>query len=103
MARIGLVGGLDRNERQYTELAATAGCTVEHHTGCMAGTGTSTLGALVERSDVVIVITDVNSHAAMWRARRLCRTLGRECVLVRRLGTSRFKSLLAELGTKHAA
>ena len=63
----------------------------------MAGRGSDSLEALVERSDLVICVTDVNSHAAVIGARRHARTLGRRCVLTRRLGLSRFRSLLAEI------
>ena len=55
------------------------------------------LESLVERSDLVICITDVNSHSAVLGARRHARTLGRRCLLVRRLGLSRFRALLADL------
>jgi hypothetical protein len=95
--QIGLVGGLDRNHRQYVEAAARAGHSLEHHTGHMAGRGSGTLASLVERSDVVIVVTEVNSHGAMWEARRQSRAFGRPCVLVRRLGMQRFRALLEKL------
>ena len=66
-----------------------------------------TLEALVDRSDVIVVITDVNSHGGMWSARRLAKARGRRCVLVRRLGISRFRALIEELAgvgsTSHGA
>lgn len=94
---IGLVGGVERGERRYSALAADEGHSFEVHSGDMAGRGGATLESLVERSDVVIVITDVNSHAAVLAARRLARALGRRCLLVRRFGFSRFRALLGEL------
>jgi hypothetical protein len=51
----------------------------------------------VERADLVICITDVNSHSAVLGARRHARARGRRCLLVRRLGLSRFRVLLGEL------
>jgi hypothetical protein len=94
---IGLVGGIDRNAPLYGELARDCGHSVECHTGVLAGRGGDSLAALVERADVVVVITDVNSHAGVLGARRLSRARGRRCVLVRRMGTSRFRALLGEL------
>jgi hypothetical protein len=94
---IGLVGGIDRNAPLYGELARDSGHSVECHTGVLAGRGSDSLAALVERADVVVVITDVNSHAGVLGARRLSRARGRRCVLVRRMGTSRFRALLGEL------
>ena len=69
----------------------------------MNGRGGEALAAIVERSDLIVVLTDVNSHAAVWGARRLARSRGRRCVLVRRLGTSRFRELLGELDEPHCS
>jgi len=94
---IGIIGGVERGEQRYAAAAATQGHSFEFHGGDMAGRGSDSLEALVERSDLVICVTDVNSHAAVIGARRHARTLGRRCVLTRRLGLSRFRSLLAEI------
>jgi hypothetical protein len=94
---IGIVGGLDRNGGFYADLAARAGHRFEHHDGHLAGRGTASLGALVERCDVVIVVTDVNSHAAVWRARRLVKQRGTRLLLMSRCGPSKFSSLLEQL------
>jgi len=94
---IGLVGGVERGERRYAALAEADGHSFEVHSGDMAGRGGDVLEALVERSDFVIVITDVNSHAAVLAARRHARTFGRRCLLVRRFGFSRFRALLQEM------
>ena len=95
---IGLIGGLDRNAPHYEELARSRGHSVEWHSGILAGRGGETLAAIVERSDVVVVVTDVNSHGGVFRARRLARNRGRHCVLVRKMGAGRFKALLEEYG-----
>jgi hypothetical protein len=101
--RIGVVGGLDRSERQYQDLAARAGHSLEWHTGDLAGRGTGTLESLVERADFVIVVTAVNSHGAVWRARKLAKLRGKRLLLLARCGVSRFASLLSELSTPGAA
>jgi len=94
---IGLIGGVDRSAHHYSEMAKAEGHTVECHTGHLAGRGSDSLASLVARSDLIIVITDVNSHGGMWSARKLARSRGRRCVLVRRMGISRFRELLGEL------
>jgi hypothetical protein len=94
---IGIVGGLDRNEGFYEDLAKRAGHRFEHHNGHLAGRGAASLGTLVERCDIVIVVTDVNSHAAVWRVRRLARQRGNRCILMSRCGPSKFSALLQEL------
>jgi Uncharacterized protein conserved in bacteria (DUF2325) len=94
---IGLIGGVERGTHHYESLAAAGGHTVEIHSGHLAGRGGETLAAIVDRADLIVVITDVNSHGGMWSARRLARARGRRCVLVRRMGPSRFRTLLGEL------
>jgi hypothetical protein len=95
--RIGIVGGVERGEQRYMAAAKSAGHSFELHSGDMAGRGSETLESLVDRSHLVIVITDVNSHAAVLAARRRARAVGRPCLLVRRCGLSRFRALLREL------
>jgi hypothetical protein len=96
---IGIVGGVERGEQRYAAVAASLGHTFEFHGGNTAGRGSDTLEALVERSDIVICVTDVNSHSAVIGARRYARAHGRRCVLTRRVGLSRFRALLAEIQT----
>lgn len=97
---IGIVGGLDRNEGIYEDLAQRAGHRFEHHNGHLAGRGTASLGTLVERCDVVIVVTDVNSHAAVWRVRRLAKQRGSRCILMSRCGPSKFTALLEQFAAE---
>src|SRR6187549_2280647 len=102
---IGIVGGVERGEQRYAAAAASKGHSFEFHGGDMAGRGSDSLEALVLRSDLVICVTDVNSHAAVLGARRHARALRRHCVLTRRLGLSRFRALLAdfaETGAMHS-
>ncbi len=92
-----LVGGVERGEQRYAAVAANRGHSFGFHGGDMAGRGSATLEALVERSDLVICVTDVNSHAAVIGARRYARARGRRCLLTRRLGLSRFRAFLGEI------
>lgn len=96
---IGLVGGIDRNAPFYGELARECGHSVECHTGHLAGRGSESLLALIDRSDVVVVVTEVNSHGGVLGARRLSKARGRPCLLVRKMGTARFRRLLGELAS----
>ena len=92
--RVGIIGGLDRSELSYQRLAHELGHEVEHHDGYMRGTASAGLGRLIDRCDLVVIVTDVNSHGAVQQARKLLRTRPRPTVLVRRLGVSRFLALL---------
>jgi hypothetical protein len=78
----------------YRAAAEDRGHSIEFHTGDLAGTGPSTLEAMVQRSQLVVVVTDVNSHGAVWQARRLARQYACSLVFVRRLGVARLRELV---------
>jgi hypothetical protein len=90
---IGIVGGLDRAEPLFSRIATDAGHTVEFHTGRTNARGTAQLDALVERADLVLVLTDINSHGGVQLARRLAARRGRPLMILRRLGAARFAEL----------
>lgn len=94
---IGLIGGVERGEQRFAAVAGQRGHSFECHSGHLAGRGGDSLASLVERSDLVIVVTDVNSHAAVLGARKMARARGRRCLLVRRFGLSRFRGLVEEI------
>jgi len=93
-------GRRPRPERsQYRQLAERAGHSIEWHTGDLAGRGAGTLEALIERSDLVIVVTRVNSHGAVWRARKLAKLRSKRLMLLARWRRVQIRSLLAELSS----
>jgi hypothetical protein len=92
--RVGIVGGLDRSEGTLERLAVMHGHALEHHTGIMRGQATAELERLVKRCDLVVIITDVNSHSAVRLTRKLLRAHPRPALLVRRMGARRFAELL---------
>lgn len=93
--RVGIVGGLDRSEVSLERLALMHGHGFEHHTGFMRGQAAAELERLVIRCDLVVIITDVNSHSAVRLARKLLRAHSRPpALLVRRMGARRFVELL---------
>lgn len=94
---IAIIGGLARAEPHYTRLAAAAGHQAMFHDGQIGGRGTKALEHLVERCHIVVVVTDVNSHGAVHLVRRRLRERGRSPLLLRRLGLTRFATLLAAL------
>lgn len=95
--QIGLIGGLDRNEERYAQMARARGHELVCHTGKTAGRGQNALATLIERSALVVVQTDVNSHGAVRKARELARELGRPLLLVKRFGVTALSRLLDDL------
>jgi hypothetical protein len=92
--RIGLVGGVDRTAVLYQRALAAIGCRLEHHTGHMAGRGAVALASLVERVDLLVILTDVNSHNAVIAARRLAVARGVPHHLLRRCSPGRLVALI---------
>lgn len=92
--RIGWIGGRERNETQLERIAEQNGHTLEFHSGHVGGRGANDLRALVERSDFVVIVTDVNSHGAVLLAKKLAQRCGRASLVIRRCGTARLQTLL---------
>jgi hypothetical protein len=100
--RITWIGGLDRNQAQLERMAAEAGHQLEFHTGNTGGRGAAELRSAIERSDLIIVLTDVNSHGGVLLAKKLCRQLGRGALMIRRCGIARFQQLLEAIAQRDA-
>lgn len=96
--RIAIVGGVERNEIAFREIAEHHGHELAFHTGHIGGRGAETLWRL-GNVDLLIVQTEINSHGAVHLARRAARRNGIPIVLYRRLSPNRFAALAAGLGS----
>ena len=94
--RIGIVGGAENNSTRarYEDFARSHGGGVEFHDGHMDGRGSRQLRSMVERCDLVVIVTRINSHGAVKLARELPRKLGRDPMIVRQFGLSRFEEVM---------
>jgi hypothetical protein len=92
--RIGVIGGTEKSLTRYEELAAAHGSHVEFHDGRMAGRGTAALDTMVQRCDLIVIITQINSHAAVRRAQKYCRRHRRHVLIVRRFGLHTFSVIV---------
>jgi hypothetical protein len=96
--RIGIVGGVDRGFAALQTMAEAQGHALEAHNGVMSsGAAASSLRALIRRVELVVVVTDVNSHNGVRAARREARNRGRPLRIVRRMGTAQLAALLKQL------
>lgn len=101
--RIGIIGGIERGQQNYERLAAEWGHEVELHGGHMHGRGGRSLDAIVQRSDIVVIVIDVNSHMAVQSAKLAARKYGRRTHIARNFGIARFSSLLATIAAEEQA
>ncbi len=94
--RIAVIGGLDRHGPEISQRAAAAGHSVEFHHGHVGGRHAGELESIVQRCDLAIVVTSVNSHGAMYIAKKAASRFGRALLIVRTCGPSRFSTILDE-------
>lgn len=91
---IGWVGGLDRSAAMLTQAAEQAGHSLEVHTGRIGGRGSDGLSRLIERSDVVVIVIEINSHGGALRAKDLARRRGRPAIIIRKPSVSALQRIL---------
>lgn len=94
---IAMIGGMDRAEQDFITIAARSGHVAELHKGHMNGRGAETLKAAITRADMVILVTDLNSHGAVQLARKLCQRAGKSPLIVRKCGAARFGQICEAL------
>ena len=94
---IGWVGGLDRSDSTFEQLAAAAGHKLEFHNGDVRGNGFKALRGLVKRSRFVIILTTINSHQGVQLTKRLAHKHNCPSIVMQRCGQSRFRQLLTAI------
>jgi hypothetical protein len=82
--RIGWVGGLDRSRALLFEVAEEAGHSLEMHYGHVGGRGCRELEGIVARCDILVIVTELNSHGGVMHAKRLAQKNGTRSVIVRK-------------------
>lgn len=94
--RIAVIGGHDRSEVALGAVARDSGHALEFHPGHVGGRGANEIRAMVARADLVVVVTDVNSHGAVNVARGAARKHRHRVVYTKRFGTHHLERLLSE-------
>src|SRR4051794_26806637 len=94
---IAFIGGVERREAALERIARRAGHRLECHGGHVGGRGADALRAVIERADIVVVQTFVNSHGSMYLAKKVARQLGKTLIVVRTCGPTRLESLLEQI------
>lgn len=92
--RIAVIGGLERHEAEIARRAIALGHSMEFHRGWVGGRHSLELEAIVQRCDLAIIVTRVNSHGAMYIAKKVAARHGRPALMARTCSPSRFLAIL---------
>lgn len=95
--RIAIVGGLERHEPEIARRAGALGHAVEFHRGRVGGRHADELESIVQRCDVAVIVVQVNSHGAMYIAKKAAGRHGRPALLSRTGSPSSVSALLESL------
>jgi hypothetical protein len=101
--RIAIIGGLERHEPEIERRAAAVGHEVEFHRGRVGGRHAGELEAIVQRCDLAIIVTQVNSHGAMYIAKRAAARHARQALIARTCSPSSFSAMLESLAARAPA
>ena len=94
--KVAVVGGLSRAGELWSRAGHSLGVELEHHDGRIRGRGAHEIAAAVRRADVVVIITDPNSHGGVGVARRAAIAAARPHVLVKHLRPAGLAAVLAD-------
>jgi hypothetical protein len=94
--RVAVIGGLSRAGELWSRAGESMGVELEHHDGRTRGRGSHDIVAAVRRADVVVIITDPNSHGGVGVARRAAIAADRRHLLVKRLRPDGLAAVIAE-------
>jgi hypothetical protein len=101
--RVAFVGGVECVDRQLIALGDELGIDVEVHHGHMKGQSKQRLVSLIARTNILVLVTGVNSHGAVSIAKREAARSGAEVRILKFCGSSRARALLSELAQARAA
>jgi hypothetical protein len=94
--RVAVIGGLTRATDQWRRAGEAIGVRVEHHDGQSQGRRAGDIESIVRRADVVLVITDLNSHNGVAHARKAALAHARPHLLLKRLRPDGLAAAIAE-------
>lgn len=93
--RVAVIGGLDRLRPCYTEAIERLGGECCFHTGKIRS-GARGLRNLVDKSDLVVCITSINSHGAMHTVKKQCKKCRKPFCPLKGTSVSSLESLLLD-------
>jgi hypothetical protein len=99
--RIAIIGGREKNEVELGRIARAAGYELEFHDGQVAGRGGATIANLVARADLVVIVTDINSHRGVAVAKAEAKAWQKPLLVISRFSGARLRGLLNALDRRN--
>ena len=94
--RVAVIGGLTRASTLWSRVGEEIDVELEHHSGQTRGRGAQEIVAVVHRADVVVIITDPNSHGGVGVARRAASARACPHLLVKHVRPAGLAAVLAD-------
>ncbi len=94
--RVAVVGGLDRLEPRYRQVVEDMGGNFDFHNGDCHG-GSQTLKNVVCRSDIIVFVTQLNSHSALHVVKGMCQKTGKRFLALRKTGPQALAEALRQV------
>ena len=94
--RVAVIGGLDRMESIYRQVVEKLGGEFEFHCGRVKD-GCQSVQGLISRSDYVIYITTINSHASMRATKTICKKSCKRFIALKERGAGSLERRLREV------
>lgn len=94
--RVAVIGGLTRATDLWSEAGRAMGVHLEHHDGRSQGRRADDIASMIRRADVVVIITDPNSHNGVTIARKTALAAGKPHRLVKHLRPAGLAAVLSE-------
>lgn len=101
--RIAIIGGRDKNQVDLIQIAQAAGYELEFHDGYSSGRGTHIIKNIVARADLVVVITEINSHSGVFIAKREAQRFQKPTMVIRTFSSARLRGLIAALDRRRSS
>jgi hypothetical protein len=101
--RIAIIGGREKNQVDLTQIAEGAGHELEFHDGYASGRGAHVIRGVVSRADLVVVITEINSHSGVFIAKREAQRFKKPTMVIRSFSSARLRGLIAALDRRRDA
>ena len=92
---VAVIGGLDRMEETYRQVVENLGGRFEFHCGRVKA-GCQKVQGIVNRSDYVIFITSINSHAALKVTKTFCKRKCKKFIALKQRGVDSLERTLRQ-------